>query len=178
MNEVWKPLIYKSLDLTDMFEISQFGNIKNVKTGTHLRYTVGRTGYYQVCVSLGSRNVKKVIKPHIAVALTFVDGYAEGFVVNHKDGNKLNNCADNLEWITQKENIKHAYDLGLFNNKKQIVCEQTGKVFDSIKSACEWCGLKSSGSLRNHLYGCSTRKPQFSAGKHPITKEPLTWHLI
>ena len=43
--------------------------------------------------------------PHRLVATCFVDGYFEGAVVNHKDGNTLNNHYTNLEWTTQRNNI-------------------------------------------------------------------------
>lgn len=46
---------------------------------------------------------------HRLVALHFVPGYFDGAVTNHIDGNNRNNRADNLEWITQKENIHKSY---------------------------------------------------------------------
>ena len=51
---------------------------------------------------------------HLAVARSFLgDKTKLGFVVNHKDGNKLNNHLSNLEWITQKDNMIHSsYVLG------------------------------------------------------------------
>lgn len=52
----------------------------------------------------------KEYKLHRLVAEHFVDGKQENLVVNHKDGNKLNCLADNLEWVTSSENTKHAYD--------------------------------------------------------------------
>lgn len=45
---------------------------------------------------------------HLYVAHGWVDGYFEGAEVNHKDFNRLNNCADNLEWVTHSDNIKHS----------------------------------------------------------------------
>lgn len=46
---------------------------------------------------------------HQLVAEHFVDGYFEGAVVNHKDGNNRNNNASNLEWTTQHDNVHKSY---------------------------------------------------------------------
>jgi hypothetical protein len=50
---------------------------------------------------------------HRLVALAWVDGYQDGFQVNHKNGVKTDNRAENLEWIPMVENVKHAWDNGL-----------------------------------------------------------------
>ena len=52
---------------------------------------------------------EKQVPLHRLIALAFCDGFEEGKVVNHKDGNKQNNFANNLEWVTQQENIKHSH---------------------------------------------------------------------
>ena len=39
---------------------------------------------------------------------------------HHKDGNKMNNCVENLEWVTQSENIRHAYDTNLRKDNKSV----------------------------------------------------------
>jgi hypothetical protein len=51
-------------------------------------------------------------KVHRLVALAFVPGYAPGLDVNHKDLNKLNNHASNLEWITHERNMRHWRETG------------------------------------------------------------------
>lgn len=50
---------------------------------------------------------------HRIVATTFIPNPNNYPVVNHKDGNRLNNCVDNLEWCTQSHNVKESYRLGL-----------------------------------------------------------------
>lgn len=50
---------------------------------------------------------------HRMVAETFLEKFEASLEVNHKDGNRLNNSADNLEWITHAENLQHALDTGL-----------------------------------------------------------------
>ena len=59
--------------------------------------------------------VKKRFFIHRLVAQHFCEGYQKDLVVNHKDGNKLNNCANNLEWVTRSENDLHAFK----NNLRQ-----------------------------------------------------------
>jgi len=48
---------------------------------------------------------------HRLVALTFIDNTENKPFINHKDGNKLNNYYNNLEWCTAKENANHAIDV-------------------------------------------------------------------
>lgn len=73
--EEWKPLIYKDLDLSDRFLISNTGKLYSKISNKILRTLINKEGYEVVCVSLGGRDKKKIIKIHIAVACMFCDGY-------------------------------------------------------------------------------------------------------
>lgn len=53
---------------------------------------------------------------------------------------------------------------------QKIVCVETKQVFDTVKEAGIWCGLKNGTSISQYLKGKTK-----SAGKHPITKQPLHW---
>lgn len=58
-------------------------------------------------------------------------------------------------------------------SSKQVKCLNTGEVFECVRAAMDWCGIKGSGQIGQHIKG----KKQ-SAGKHPITKEPLRWAWV
>jgi hypothetical protein len=62
---------------------------------------------------------------HRIVALTFIPNPENKDTVNHKDGNKLNNAISNLEWLTNKENIQHGFNSGLYQNSKTEVSQYT-----------------------------------------------------
>ena len=68
---------------------------------------VDRGGYKEVVLN------GKMERVHRIVAEAFIPNPNSLPCVNHKDGNKLNNAIDNLEWCTYSENTKHAYDNGL-----------------------------------------------------------------
>ena len=67
-------------------------------------------GYYKVRIP-GDNGVYKNFQIHRIVASVFLGD--SDLEVNHKDGNKLNNKLDNLEYCTRSENQKHAYKIGL-----------------------------------------------------------------
>lgn len=111
MQEEWKPLIYHGEDFGDVYEISNTGKLRNCITGKERKLNIHPTGYYYAVISRG-RKRKIMIKIHRAVAENFVNG-DKSLTVNHIDGNKLNNNADNLEFVTNLENYFHAAKHGL-----------------------------------------------------------------
>lgn len=80
--------------------------------GTTVKQKINNHGYFQVVVRNQTQG-SKTINIHRLVAELFVDGKEDGLVVNHKDGNKLNNHWSNLEWVTTQRNIEHAFEIGL-----------------------------------------------------------------
>lgn len=108
--EIWKDILgYKN------YKISSYGRILNKKKNKILKSTVYKKRYPQV--SLSEQNVKRSEYVHRLVALVFCVGYKKGMQVNHKDGVKSNNNVSNLEWVTPKENTKHAIKNNLYKHK-------------------------------------------------------------
>jgi hypothetical protein len=89
------------------YEISLDGIVRNKKTNRILKHSMSDTGYYTVYVDKANKLL------HRLIAETFIPNPDNLPCVNHKDGNKLNNNIDNLEWCTQKENNIHAKKMGL-----------------------------------------------------------------
>lgn len=89
------------------YEASDTGLIRNAKTGREVKQFVGKDGYLRIQIAGKTRTV------HRLIACAFVPADPGKDFVNHIDGKKQNNRADNLEWVTRSENMKHAYGLGL-----------------------------------------------------------------
>lgn len=104
------------IDGYDDYYITELGNVytyRNSKVGWQgfrklkLRGRNNPSRYLQVCLCKNG-NVKYV-QVHRLVATYFCDGYFDGAVVNHKNGDIHDNHYENLEWVTQKENIHKSY---------------------------------------------------------------------
>lgn len=91
----------------------------------------GRHGY--VLVSLHLDNIRRGYSVHSLVARAFLHG--SGATINHKDGDKENNCVGNLEWATYAENLNHAVDLGLNRQAIRVRSPRTGRSYPSINRA-------------------------------------------
>ncbi len=113
------------------------------KDGNPYKTFINNNGYE--CLKI----TRKHYLIHRLVAKEYCIGYSEGLVVNHKDGNRLNNHYTNLEWVTTKENVQDAINRGTFNihsahevawknhKKKTIAILPNGiqKRYDSTKEA-------------------------------------------
>lgn len=106
MEERWKPLYYHGEYFGDTYFVSDFGRLKNIKTGLIRKLNFDKDGYTYVTIDLYRRG-SVYIKMHRAVAENFIDG-DKSLHVNHKDGNKSNNHYTNLEYVTLQENFNHA----------------------------------------------------------------------
>ena len=121
-NEEWRPVVgYEGL-----YEVSNYGRVKTLFKGVNkIRKPVFTNNPRYFGVNLYKENVSRLIRIHVLVARAFIPNPANKPVVNHKDANRRNNQVSNLEWVTQLENKKHAYDKGLY----KIGCEHWNSKF-------------------------------------------------
>lgn len=134
------------------YQVSSEGRVRSLpfkqrythwRTGReHYRQTAGRilstqkinSGYR--IVHLHKDNVRTALLVHRLVADAFLLGQP-GETVNHKDGNKTNNRASNLEWTSYSENHIHAVALGLNAQAIRVTDPATGVTYDSITQAAK-----------------------------------------
>lgn len=118
MNKEIKPMEEnKIINGYDNYLIYNNGKIFNQNTKRWLKGSVSENGY--LYYRLSKNGQKKMFYGHRLVAEHFIDNPNNLPVVNHKDGDKLNNNVSNLEWSSYSDNIKHAYDTNLIAPKKE-----------------------------------------------------------
>ena len=165
MNEIWKPI-----PDNPRYEVSNYGCVRSVdryvvKNGNkqlvkgQLLKQTSINGYKRVTIYYGNRDAKKQIFVHRLVAECFIDNPNKYPYVNHKDENKTNNNADNLEWCTAKYNSNYGtaierrvknqnWDSIADKQSKPIIQKDLkGKVIKTYKSMmdAERQGYRSSG---------------------------------
>lgn len=142
MIECWAPVPFP--EFADNYKVSNFGRVQRTTAGLGTyagRFLTPRPlkkGYLIVTLCANGRQINKAV--HRMVAWIFVADRGQAFLkrcVNHIDGNKKNNRADNLEWLTNKQNIRHAIKLGLYK-------------FSHVVEAGRKGGLASGATRRAH----------------------------
>jgi hypothetical protein len=145
------------------------------RKGKILKPCLNSNGYY--CVSISDKSQKeRVYVVHRLVAKTFLENPENKQQINHKDGNKLNNSVENLEWATAKENIDHAFFAGLNKGSKPwlgktgsshnrsipvIRCDKSGNEIERYDSITE--AAKHFGSIP-HITSCIKGKRKSCGG--------------
>lgn len=124
----------------NLYQISNYGTIKSIDKivrnkngyriikGKILKPQIDKKGYYRI--GLTKNHKQKFYLVHRLVAETFIPNVYNEPIINHKNGNKLDNHISNLEWCTQQYNIQHAYNTGL---KMGVSAEHKGKYNPNVK---------------------------------------------
>lgn len=143
-NEKFKQLIWN--DKSTRYAVGTKGTVYNMETGKCLIPSITNKGYFKLSLCIDRKRVKVLV--HRLVALTYVPNPDNKPCVNHIDGCKTNNSVENLEWVTQKENIIHAARNGLIshvslsNEQVHTICKyikqglsdiEIAKMFDTTK---------------------------------------------
>jgi HNH endonuclease len=91
---------------------------------------------------------------HRLLAETFIPNPLNLETVNHKDGNKLNNSLDNLEWVSRQDNLYHAMDNNLHNWGRTKVINSNGQLFSSQTEAAKMLRISQGNIHRSITKGC------------------------
>lgn len=123
--------------------VSNLGNVIGIRG----KIMIGNKKRYHRITIRDQNNIPCTVSVHRLVAELFI-GPIEGFVINHKDGNKLNNNVNNLEICTIKYNIQHAFDNGLAHGQKG---EDNGNSIITENEVIEIYNLIKQGYDNNHI---------------------------
>ena len=129
------------------YEVSSLGRMRHAKRKKPLQLAEQRKGYLVFCAYIKGKI--KTFKVHRQVALSFCEGWREGLQVNHKDGNKHNNRAENLEWVSASENVRH--DRYVLRNQVKAVGLFDGSRLKHLYPSARECNRLTGGDVRSHI---------------------------
>lgn len=161
MKEIWKPIN----GYEERYEVSNLGNVASLKyaRGSNrriLKQSKNTWGYSQV--TLSKNKAKKNVAVHRLVAEAFVDNPKALPQVNHKDENKNNNRADNLEWCDSSYNINYGERTVRVSNtlKRPVIAtlpDGTEEHYASVQDAAAALGVSHS-AISNAIYKLNRHK--------------------
>jgi len=160
--EIWKDIE----EYEGLYQISNLGNVKSKKRLQYdinnkknvyiekemlLKYSLNHKGYK--VVKLQNKKSKKTISIHRLVAQAFIPNRDNLPQVNHKDGNKENNCVNNLEWCNNDYNHKHAIEHNLCKTRMVELINENGNIyqFDNLQLMFDFLKITHSGDYIKYI---------------------------
>lgn len=144
MEEIWKVI-----EEAPNYEVSNMGRVRNNTTKRVLNPGAqGATGYKQVnIVTVNSNGKQQKRYIHRLVAIAFIPNPKNKREVDHINGDKLDNRAENLDWVTSSENQKRRHQLNNIRTSHRRIASYTldgvfVKEYDSILEAANEMGVK------------------------------------
>jgi len=123
--EVWKDVV----GYEGYYKVSNIGNVKSLDritnqgrriNGVNMKQFLSHNGYKRV--ALAKDGLVKKYQVHRLVAIAFIENEMLKPFINHVDENKTNNCVDNLQWVTSKENNNYG------NHNRNVAIAQSRKI--------------------------------------------------
>jgi hypothetical protein len=143
----------------EFYSITTLGRVWSNRYSRWLKPWISSKGYEQVTLMVDGKVANPTV--HKLVADAFIPNPQNKPQINHKNGNKKDSRVSNLEWVTSRENLQHACDMGLNSHyklslkDKLLICQ----IFDSVKitktKLAEMFGLSTAGIC----YVINTYKP-------------------
>lgn len=143
MQEIWKDIEGYS-----NYKISNLGRIYSKKSNIFLKQRLDRYGY--CCVMLSKNGKVKNFLVHRLVAKHFLKNPKNLTTVNHKDENKQNNYVDNLEYMSQKDNVRYSQAKKVYQYDKSY---NLIKIWDSVMDI-----ERTLNFANNYISSCCTHK--------------------
>ena len=132
---------WRTINEFPLYEVSNTGYVRNKATNRLILGHITHKGYRQVGIFLNKKQTFRVV--HRLVMIAFEGEIPTGMEVNHKDGNKLNNHVDNLEYVTHQENMIHAY-MELGNPGKKLNKHLASEIRGLLRQSDDWQAIAKS----------------------------------
>ena len=158
--EIWKEI----KGTNGNYQVSNLGNIRSIprnrtKGGILKPLKCDRNNYDLVSIYING--VKKRCFIHKLVAQAFIPNPLNKPQVNHKNGNKHDNRASNLEWVTCQENITHTYRHQL-HKTKQVIQVKDNKIVKVYRNSL--FASKETGIIQSSIWYCLNGKQKTAGG--------------